>query len=98
MLNYIHAFMHSCLVQLRLLQVRGKKGESNTYYISCGTLIWVKIIPVKVESVLTGITRTYIIFVANLPKNATGIVIFLKIFKNWVFFAKRWMIFFEQNF
>ena len=37
-------------------------GESNIFfYNSCGTLIWVRIIPVKVDRSLIGIIRTYII-------------------------------------
>ena len=31
------------------------------FYNSCGTLIWVRIIPVKVDRSLIGIIRTYII-------------------------------------
>ena len=57
--------MHLCLIQLRLLRGGEKTSESNIFYISFGTLIWVTIIPVKVESGLTGIFRTFrIIFEA----------------------------------
>ena len=36
-------------------------GESNIFfYISCGTLIWVRIIPFKVDPSLTALIRTYI--------------------------------------
>ena len=38
-----------------------KTSESNVFQSSCGTLIGVRIIPVKVDRSLTGIIRTYII-------------------------------------
>ena len=39
-----------------------KRLSQKLVYNSCGTLIWVKNIPVKIESGLTGIFGTYIIF------------------------------------
>ena len=57
--SYIHAFMHLCLVQVRLL--RGEDtDESSKFYKSRGTLKWVRFIPVKVEPDLTGIMPSYI--------------------------------------
>ena len=41
--------------------VEKKTGESNFFYNSCGTLIWVGIMPVKVDRNLSGIIRTYTI-------------------------------------
>ena len=44
--------------------------EENRYVkifqISCGTLIWVRFLPVKVDQILTGTVRTYIIEI-NFP-------------------------------
>ena len=40
-------------------------GELNFFYNSCGTMIWVRIIPVKVDRSLTGIIRTHIIIIVH---------------------------------
>ena len=55
----IHASAHLCLVRLRLLCGRQKTGESKFFYISCGTLICLRIIPVEVDRNLTRTIRTY---------------------------------------
>ena len=44
----MHAFMHLCLVQLWILGGGEKTGESIIFFIHCGSLIWVRTIPVKV--------------------------------------------------
>ena len=60
---FLHAFMQLCLVRLWLLCGGEKTGESKSFfYNSCGTLIWVRIITVKVDRSLIGIIRTYKIF------------------------------------
>ena len=56
---FIHAFMHLCLVRLRLSCGGEKTDESNTLYNCSGTSIWVRIMPVKLHWSLTRITRTY---------------------------------------
>ena len=58
--------MHLCLVRLCLLCGGEKTGMLYFFYNSCGTLIWVRIIPVKVESGLTGIIRTYVIIFTSI--------------------------------
>ena len=40
-------------------------GELKFFHKSCGTMIWVRIIPVKVDRSLTGIIRTYIIIIVH---------------------------------
>ena len=45
---FMHAFMHLCLVQLWILGGGEKTGESIIFCIHCGSLIWVRTIPVKV--------------------------------------------------
>ena len=55
---FIHAFMQLCLIRLWLLcggQTNGRVKKF--FYSSCGTLLWVRIIPVKVDRSLTGIIR-----------------------------------------
>ena len=61
-----HAFHASMLSSTMVFYVMEKTCESSIFYNSCGTLIWVRIIPVKVESGLSGITRPYIIVTAHL--------------------------------
>ena len=57
---FIHPSMHLCLVRL-WLYVEKKQVSQILFYTSCGTLIRVRIIPVKLDRILTGIIRTYII-------------------------------------
>ena len=62
---FIHAFMHLCLIRLCLL-CGGEKTWVNYFFSnSCGTLIWVRIKPVKVDRSFTGILRTYVIIHAS---------------------------------
>ena len=56
--THFHKFMLSSTVVFMWWKIT---GELNYFYYSCGTLIWVRIIPVKVDQSLTGIIRTYII-------------------------------------
>ena len=52
--------MHLCLVRL-WLYVEKKQVSQILFYFSCGTLIRVRIKPVKLDRILTGIIRIYII-------------------------------------
>ena len=58
---FIHAFMHLCLEFDYGSYVEEKQVSQILFYTSCGTLIRVRIIPVKLDRILTGIIRTYII-------------------------------------
>ena len=59
---FMHAFAHLCLFRLWLLCGGEKTGDSNFFFYSfCGTLIWVGIVRVIVDRILTGIIRIYII-------------------------------------
>ena len=51
--------MQLCLVRLWLLCGGEKTDESNNFYNSAGTSIWVRIMPVKLHWSLTSIIRTY---------------------------------------
>ena len=59
--KFLHAFMQLCLVRLWLLCGGEKTDESNNFYNSAGTSIWVRIMPVKLHWSLTSIIRTYTI-------------------------------------
>ena len=59
--KFLHAFMQLCLVRLWLLCGGEKTDESNNFYKSAGTSIWVRIMPVKLHWSLTSIIRTYTI-------------------------------------
>ena len=61
-----HAFMYSS--SMIFIWWRNM-GMVNTFYNSCDTMIWVRIIPVKVYQSLTGIFRTYIIIHGRHNKN-----------------------------
>ena len=57
----VHAFMSPCLVRLWFFRWWKLTGKSDVFfYISCCMLIWVRIIPVKVDQSLTGIIRSYV--------------------------------------
>ena len=73
----IHASAHLCLVRLKLLCGKQKTGESNFFYNSCGTLLWVRIIPLKVNRSFTGIFCAYIInyiYCSTIPLSSFNLV------------------------
>ena len=57
---FMQAFMHLCLVRLGLSCREEKRLSQKVFNNSCGTLIWVGIIAVKVDRSLILIIRTYI--------------------------------------
>ena len=70
-LTYLWSYLYtlSCihaLFEYGFCVVKKNRYVKIFFYNSCGTLIWVRIIPVKIESGLTGIIRTYIIIGALL--------------------------------
>ena len=60
---FIHAFMHLILVQVWLFLVLKKRVSQYFFCNSCGMLILVRIIPVKINRSLTGIIRTCIFII-----------------------------------
>ena len=57
---FVHVFMQPCLVRVLFFMWWRKNGWGNFFNNSRGMLMWVRIIPVKVDQSLTGIIRTYI--------------------------------------